>query len=104
MLQWLWAGERMLLGIPDKDKLRLSAFISFYLKKWLKDHPNESKESLIVGICSQAEFEKILQGRILKDSTTYEYLLLRLGFSYNDQDKLIPLSCELERTFIRFRI
>ncbi len=89
MLQWLWAGERMLLGIPDKDKLRLSAFISFYLKKWLKDHPNESKESLIVGICSQAEFEKILQGRILKDSTTYEYLLLRLGFSYNDQDKLI---------------
>ncbi len=79
----------MLLGIPDKDKLRLSAFISFYLTQWLKEHPEEDQESLIVGICSQQQFQKILQGSILKDSSIYECLLKRLGFEYNDQDKLL---------------
>lgn len=78
----------MLLGIPDKDKIRLGAFLSFQLKKWLRNHPDQSSDLFICGICSKPEFQSILEGKPLSDSSIYEYLLQKLGFAYNYDDRL----------------
>lgn len=78
----------MLLGIPDKDKIRLGAFVSFRLKQWLRDNPEQNSDLFIVGICSKDEFQKVIQGIPLKDSDIYEYLLQKLGFEYNYDDGL----------------
>ena len=79
----------MLLGIPDKDKIRLGAFLSFQLKKWLRNHPDQSSDLFICGICSKPEFQSILEGKPLSDSSIYEYLLQKLGFAYNYDDRLV---------------
>lgn len=76
----------MLLGIPDKDKIRLSAFINDRFKQWVRNNPTQNKDVFYVGICSKSEFYQILQGQILDDNGVYDYLLQKCGYAYNYDD------------------